>query len=83
MDFYKEAAEDFSRTRTVIWPGVMNFLNDIDTNSSILDAGCGNGKNMMKTSHIFTGLDMCEELLNIVKTKADKYKKTKINWHLD
>jgi ubiquinone/menaquinone biosynthesis C-methylase UbiE len=69
MDFYKEAAEDFSRTRTVIWPGVLQFLNKIDSNSTILDAGCGNGKNMMKTSHNFIGLDTCQELLNIIKTK--------------
>jgi ubiquinone/menaquinone biosynthesis C-methylase UbiE len=78
MEFYKEAAEEFSRTRTAIWPGVLQFINSVDTNSTILDAGCGNGKNMMKTSHNFIGLDSCEELLNIVRTKAKSYNKTNI-----
>jgi tRNA (uracil-5-)-methyltransferase TRM9 len=78
MDFYKEAADDFSRTRTTIWPGVLNFLKSIQTNLTILDAGCGNGKNMMKTSHNFIGLDTCEELLKIVRTKATKQNKTNI-----
>jgi len=78
MDFYKEAADDFSRTRTTIWPGVLNFLRSIKQNLTILDAGCGNGKNMMKTSHNFIGLDMCVELLNIVRTKAIKQNKTNI-----
>lgn len=78
MEFYKEAAEEFSKTRTAIWPGVLQFINSVDTNSTILDAGCGNGKNMMKTSHNFIGLDSCEELLNIVRTKAKSYNKTNI-----
>jgi ubiquinone/menaquinone biosynthesis C-methylase UbiE len=78
MDFYKEAADDFSRTRTVIWPGVLQFLRSIQPNLTILDAGCGNGKNMMKTSHNFIGVDTCEELLNIVRTKAIKQNKTNI-----
>jgi tRNA (uracil-5-)-methyltransferase TRM9 len=78
MDFYKEAADDFSRTRTTIWPGVLQFLRSIQPNVTILDAGCGNGKNMMKTSHNFIGLDMCEELLKIVRTKATKQNKTNI-----
>lgn len=78
MNFYKEAAEDFSRTRTVIWPGVMHFLNHIPNTSTILDAGCGNGKNIMKTSHNFIGLDSCEELLNIIRTKKEVNNKTNI-----
>ena len=47
MEFYKNTANDFSRTRYKIWHGVKTFLNSIPTNSIILDAGCGNGKNMV------------------------------------
>jgi len=67
MEFYKIAANDFARTRTTIWPGVSNFLSSVPTDSLILDAGCGNGKNMLKTGHKFIGLDTCSELLDITR----------------
>jgi SAM-dependent methyltransferase len=69
MEFYKTAADDFSRTRTTMWPGVAKFLSSIPFDSLILDAGCGNGKNMTKTPHNFIGLDTCTELLNIISSK--------------
>ena len=71
MDFYNLNAKDFSRTRYKIWNSVKSFLNSIDENSLILDAGCGNGKNMLETKHNFIGLDNSIQLLNIVKTKTN------------
>ena len=75
MDIYDKIAVDFSRTRYKIWRGVLEFLNQLDAKSIILDAGCGNGKNMLETNHIFYGLDMSEELLKIASDKT----KTKSN----
>ena len=70
MDIYDKIAIDFSRTRYKIWKGVLEFLNNLDTKSIILDAGCGNGKNMLETNHTFFGLDMSDELLKIASEKT-------------
>ncbi len=78
MDFYKTNADDFSRTRYKIWSGVKQFLNSIPSDSIILDAGCGNGKNMLETDHTFIAYDSCNELLNLAKTKAINLNKSNI-----
>jgi ubiquinone/menaquinone biosynthesis C-methylase UbiE len=78
MEFYKTMAKDFSRTRYKIWPGVREFLESIPINSLILDAGCGNGKNMMETKHNFIGLDTCSEFLDIIQTKIQSKHQTNI-----
>lgn len=72
MEFYqnKDIANDFSRTRYKVWAGVLNFLQSIPIDHLILDAGCGNGKNMLVTNHIFIGIDTSNELLEIVKEKS-------------
>ena len=44
--FYDIYATDFSKSRFRIWPHVKQFLDDISSNSKVLDIGCGNGKNM-------------------------------------
>ena len=78
MEFYKNTANDFSRTRYKIWHGVKTFLNSIPTNSIILDAGCGNGKNMMETEHKFIAYDSCYELIELAKSKVIENNKTNI-----
>jgi ubiquinone/menaquinone biosynthesis C-methylase UbiE len=60
---YNAIAKQFSKTRYKMWLGVRNFLKSIPESSYILDAGCGNGKNMMETNHIFYGIDYSEQLL--------------------
>jgi SAM-dependent methyltransferase len=44
--FYDTYAQDFSKSRFRIWPGVKQFLDALPSNSRVLDIGCGNGKNM-------------------------------------
>lgn len=70
MEFYNIAADDFSRTRYKIWNGVKCFLNSIPSQSLILDAGCGNGKNMLESNHNFIGIDTCDKLLDIVRKRS-------------
>ncbi|KDE02144.1 hypothetical protein MVLG_07283, partial [Microbotryum lychnidis-dioicae p1A1 Lamole] len=41
---YEHIASDFSRTRHSTWPFVQQWLQRLNENSLILDAGCGNGK---------------------------------------
>ena len=72
MNFYNENYEIFSNTRYSIWKSIKEFNNIIDNNSYILDAGCGNGKNMMylnNSNHNCIGFDNCINLLNICKKK--------------
>ena len=71
---YDSIATHFSKTRYKIWHGVRNFLNSIKEGSMILDAGCGNGKNMLETNHIFYGFDISDELLVIAKNKTEDKK---------
>lgn len=67
INVYNAIAKQFSQTRYKMWPGVKNFLKQIPETSYILDAGCGNGKNMMETNHIFYGIDNSKELLSEAK----------------
>ena len=62
---YNNIANDFSRTRYKIWPCVSHFLSTFEQYSSILDIGCGNGKNMLYPNLKFTGIDISQELVNI------------------
>ena len=63
---YSQIAASFSKTRFSVWKEVQDFLNQLKTNSKILDAGCGNGKNMMyrKDLEMF-GIDNCMEFIAI------------------
>lgn len=65
--FYDIHAQDFSKSRFRIWSGVKQFLDALPPNSSVLDIGCGNGKNMNYGSqrHIMTGLEQSIALTEI------------------
>ena len=69
---YSEIASEFDLFRTKIWPCVSRFLSTFDTRFSILDIGCGNGKNMMyKDKDLqFTGVDFCTNLVDICVKKG-------------
>mgnify|MGYP003336655469 CR=1 FL=1 len=43
---YTAIAQDFDKTRGYVWPCVKRFLegNNHRTGSSVLEAGCGNGR---------------------------------------
>lgn len=67
-DVYSAIAESFSKTRYKIWPCVKQFINSIPTNETILEIGCGNGKNMIRPTTM-TGVDMCDTFVEICKRK--------------
>lgn len=72
-DFYNSYSERFSQTRHAIWDVIKNFNNSIKPNSKILDAGCGNGKNMVylqNEGHTVKGVDFSDSLLDICKEKS-------------
>jgi ubiquinone/menaquinone biosynthesis C-methylase UbiE len=70
-NIYNQIAHVFDVTRVKIWPCVRNFINSLQSGSTILDIGCGNGKNMNIRSDItFKGIDLSDELVKICKNKS-------------
>ncbi|QKF94565.1 putative tRNA methyltransferase 9-like protein [Fadolivirus algeromassiliense] len=68
---YNDIAQEFNNTRAYLWQGVKNYLHDKHPDELILDAGCGNGKNMLyRTDLRFIGCDTSESLLNICRDKG-------------
>jgi len=57
FDVYEKIAPHFSRTRYKMWPEVAAFLNSLSANSLVLDAGCGNGKNLTPDHLAMIGSD--------------------------
>lgn len=63
---YSQIATSFSRTRFFVWKEVQDFLDQLKPNSKILDAGCGNGKNMMYRKDLdMFGIDNCQQFITI------------------
>lgn len=65
-DTYDNIAEDFSRTRSRAWPEIVEYLKNIETPSTILEVGCGNGKNFCDPRHTYYGIDISKNLLKCV-----------------
>ena len=59
---YSLIAEHFDTKRAYLWKGIKSFIKLKDNNSLFLDAGCGNGKNMLaiKNKVNCIGFDFCE-----------------------
>ena len=68
-DVYNIIAPHFDLTRGYLWKGVKDYLGKIEKGSKILDAGCGNGKNMLQ-DYDFTGLDSSIKLAEIAIKKT-------------
>jgi SAM-dependent methyltransferase len=68
---YDKIAKEFDKTRVSIWTNVKNFLDGISVGSSVLDIGCGNGKNMLYRNDVqFEGIDISEEQVRICREKG-------------
>ena len=60
---YNTISEHFSCTRQIVWPKVADFLESIESGSTIVDIGCGNGKNMgTRQDCSYIGIDTCKNL---------------------
>jgi ubiquinone/menaquinone biosynthesis C-methylase UbiE len=67
---YNKIAKDFDKTRYSVWNSVKNFLNNIPSSSSVLELGCGNGKNMLYRDDLdFYGIDISIEQVKICQNK--------------
>jgi len=68
-DVYEKIAEDFSVTRVSIWDGVAQFLDRIPSGSTVIDLGCGNGKNIKRQDLEWYAVDQSKGFLNICENK--------------
>ena len=66
---YDIISPHFDVTRTNVWKDVEIFVNSFEKNSYVLDAGCGNGKNMYRKDCMFVGCDFCKNFLEMIISK--------------
>jgi len=75
--FYQTFAHQFSATRQRLQPGVLRILNQVSSQESVLDLGCGNGelgKELFIRGHKgpYVGLDSNADLLKIARENLPK-----------
>ena len=74
QDVYEEIADHFDKTRPNQWTWITEFIKETESSSkklSVLDVGCGNGRNMMGyTNAEVYGIDNCLRFVNICKNKG-------------
>ena len=71
QQIYNKIATEFDKTRVAIWSNVRTFLDSLPIGSSILDIGCGNGKNMLYRKDLnFKGIDVSTEQVRICQEKG-------------
>jgi ubiquinone/menaquinone biosynthesis C-methylase UbiE len=70
--FYEQNSKKFSDTRFCLWDVVRDFSVNFKKQSFVLDAGCGNGKNIRYFKDIcnIIGIDKCSNLVSICKNKG-------------
>ena len=70
-EFYNKNFNTFSDTRFCLWDVVKDFSENFNYDSKVLDAGCGNGKNIKYFNDRcnIIGIDNC---INFVKICNDK-----------
>ena len=70
-EFYNNNYKSFDASRNIVWEKVKEFLKD-KKGSYILDAGCGNGKDMkymIEKGIRVKGMDLSENLVDLCKSK--------------
>lgn len=71
VDCYQQISQQFNHTRKSVWNYVKLFLDQCLTDSYLLDAGCGNGKNMLYRQDLrVIGCDISDNLLSICQSKG-------------
>jgi tRNA (uracil-5-)-methyltransferase TRM9 len=71
---YSKIAHEFSKTRTRPWRCVETFLSSHPA-STLLDAGCGNGRNLIAATRAgfdAEGFDICPEFVEICRARELK-----------
>jgi len=73
-NFYETNCQTFSDTRFCLWDVVRDFGEQFTSQSYVLDAGCGNGKNIsyFQNKCNMVGIDKSHGLVNICKERNYK-----------
>lgn len=66
---YNIIASEFSNSRINRWFWIDDFLKQFNKESTILDIGCGNGRNMTFPNLNFIGVDNCSNFIKICKDR--------------
>jgi len=73
LNTYEAIASEFSTTRAYVWKCIKDFCSLMNDDTTLLEVGCGNGKNMEYinnrkkcSSH---GIDTCSNFVNHCKLK--------------
>ena len=66
---YDKIASHFDVTRVTYWNWVTDFVTSLPKGSSILDIGCGNGRNMTYPDYNFTGIDSSKEFIKMCEKR--------------
>jgi ubiquinone/menaquinone biosynthesis C-methylase UbiE len=73
LNTYEIISSEFAETRAYVWQCVKDFTKLINENSSVLEIGCGNGKNMKyildRIDCIAVGIDTCQNFVDMCKDK--------------
>jgi ubiquinone/menaquinone biosynthesis C-methylase UbiE len=68
---YQEISDEFDSTRHSVWPSVKSFIASIPAQSSLLEIGCGNGKNLAYRNDLdSTGIDFVPKFVAICRNKG-------------
>jgi len=72
LETYEFISKEFSETRAYVWRCVKEFTELIKENDSILEIGCGNGKNMQYILNNrycnIVGVDTCQNFINMCQS---------------
>lgn len=71
VDVYNKIAREFSNTRaSVKWQWITDFIESLPKKTSILDVGCGNGRNMKYDDYHFYGVDNSKTFIEICRKQG-------------
>jgi alkylated DNA repair protein alkB family protein 8 len=73
LNTYEVIAKEFSDSRAYVWKCVKDFTKLITPNSSVLEIGCGNGKNIEYILNNIIcniiGIDTCQNFVDMCTAK--------------
>jgi len=68
---YQNISSRFDKTRGYVWHGVTEFLDGLSAGSTLLEIGCGNGKNLMYRSDLKSkGVDFVPNFVEMCQTRG-------------
>jgi SAM-dependent methyltransferase len=71
LNTYQTISKEFDITRGYVWTCVKDFLNTVEKHSSLLEIGCGNGKNLLYRSDLHSvGIDFVPNFVELCQKRG-------------